>query len=219
MKLKLKSLLKSIKTKIRQKINQLRFGLYCDLDIKAKYFFTSLEKNDLRYLVIGRHCDYPNDKLVAAWEQIYSDYQKLTGNNKYYESLTNTVNDIKKNNKLNSLIIGYYLLKLRRKEAFEPLKIFGIDINEITDENINSVKLRLDQELTKHRIRNAKKEQAKQGPEERMSWDALKWTISINSEITIDDNITLKSFCYLLKSIEEKNKKTQEYINKIGKNG
>jgi hypothetical protein len=198
---------------LKSLLNQRIYKLYdsCD-ELPAKRFFKIMDEQNINYLVKSNKLrKYPYKKLSEKWEQILIEYEKLTGQMIYSDNLKSIKKDSFTVNKLNGLIASLNLMKLGSKKSIEYLNYFGVKIDSINYENMLIVVSVINREKTKMQISRLKEKPKKS---DKIEFDKLLIDIENSLERSIDDNISVKKWVFLLKSLDERHKA----LNKI-KNG
>lgn len=170
-----------------------------------------IETGDLRHLL---DCDelpeYDVNILVPVWEEIIKEYEKLTNSFGYTNHLRKLNNNTAKLNRLNGLIACVYLVKYNHKDAQEYTKFWKVP------ETVEGITTAILQEKTRLNIEAVRNKSSKS---EEVDFEKLVVQIENSLERNLDiENITVKKWVYICKSIEEK-AKAIENLKKHGRAG
>lgn len=157
-----------------------------------RVFYQILETKNLSLLV---ESGKTNENLISVWDSIMREYQSLTKREDYSMNIRKTLSDVLKHNRLNGLISCYHLMRYGIN-CREQLKHWGVEA-----QNIQALEQKILQERTKLNIEVLQKYNA---PQQREDFDRLFVLVENAFNRNLDENMSLKKWVYLCKSLEEK---------------
>lgn len=157
-----------------------------------------METNNLKFLQENEDDKEP-DNLKIIWDSILLEYESLTKRSDYSIGLRRLGIDLQKHSRLTGLIACYHLLRYGR-EIKEDLAYWGV-----TD-NIKVLEQKILQERTRLNIEAIQK--AKPQPKEDFDKILVLVENALNRNLD-DDNLSVKKWVYLCKSIEERANKLE----------
>lgn len=136
------------------------------------------------------------DNLKIIWDGIMKEYQDLTKRQDYTVSIRRAAINIEKHNRLNGLIACYHLMR------------YGVDVSEeLSFWNVPNKFELLEQKILQERTRlNI---EYLQNNKEKHTEDFDKLAVLVENSLNRNldtDNISVKKWVYLVKSIEDKAK-------------
>jgi hypothetical protein len=167
-----------------------------------------METGQLKYLQENEN-DPEKTDLKIIWDGIMKEYQTLTNREDYTMTIRKTVSDLQKHNRLNGLIACYHLMRYNI-DVRSDLKYWGIE-----KPNIQILEQKILQERTKLNIEIIQKSNKETKKED---FDRLTVLVenALNRNLDVD-NISVKKWVYLCKSIEDKARQIEQINSKHGR--
>lgn len=200
----LRELKNNLKIRIKRRINHLLIKPYKDCNtLLAWKFFKALDTGDYRYILKSKVLpEYSIDKLSPIWDNIITEYDKITGKYNFGWQLMDLNYNVSQISRLDGIKACYELLLLGQDSAIEKLKGWGYVIPKNTHKEREKLKSFYLGEQTKYKIRSERKKATKSDKKGQTFIQAM---INLNyiGYTANKDTITLIEFIEAVKQAQE----------------
>lgn len=143
-----------------------------------------------------------------------NEYEELSGNTSYTETLDKVNYDIANKTRLSGLITSYYLLLLSKEKGIEALKKWNVFVTDNTLRDLKNVEVMIKALKTNIRIDEMRGKKEENKP---FNFDLMLVNIENNLNRNIPEDLTVSKWCSLVKSIERKHMEIEK-IKSHGRN-
>lgn len=150
----------------------------------------------------------PNKKvLIEIWAKIEEEYEKITANPEYYQSLARTNEDYKVINRLEGLIILYNLMRLNPDNEYLDYKQYW-EVDEVDLKGLESIIKREKTRFEIDKIQEKSLKKAKDDNVKPMTIEGVKLSVEewLNKDYIDFSKITVKEWVEMCHRANEKSK-------------